>query len=165
MTATHAEAIDARPHARAIVDAIHAGQINAAMNTMDHLSRSELISITVLLASVVDPGSPLITPAAAGVHGATLNVVTAAAHAACQIFDVSTSEFYGVGRRRPVANARHVVCLVAHWSGISVAEIGRAIARNHATVLTSISRADNSTELSSVAHRIMHTIEDGRPTS
>jgi hypothetical protein len=153
--------IDGRTPARAIVDAVQGGAHGLAVDQIKRLSRSELTTVVLLLASIVDVGDPLCPPEPSGLSHATVDTLTAAANAVCALYKVGAGELYGRSTRRAVVNARHVVCLIGSWSGLPAAEIGRVIDRDHTTVLHAIQRADNDVDLSAAAHRIMHRLQNG----
>ena len=55
-------------------------------------------------------------------------------HAVAQASAVPAAAIYGRSREPHVARARQIVMLAAHERGIKLASIGRALARDHATV-------------------------------
>lgn len=49
----------------------------------------------------------------------------------------------GYGRTKIVAQTRHLVCYVANQNGYTVSQIGRALGRDHTSVMNSIRNVKN----------------------
>lgn len=158
MTATTLQ-IDSRPAARELVDAVRAGDMAATMARIDSMERSELVSVLILLASVVDDGNPLQPIAPVGVRQSTVRRISSVTTMAAALFEVPIGDIYSHSRYKAACKARHVVCAVASWSGIGPSEIGKVLGRDHSTVLTSIEKVEQDEYLADCAHRIMRRLD------
>jgi len=77
----------------------------------------------------------------AGRPSARLPEVDAIAAAAIKVYGIDAADFWSFRRYEPVATARHVTCYLARrYTAYSLPEIGRAVGRDHSTVLYSVNR-------------------------
>jgi chromosomal replication initiator protein len=110
------------------------------------LSREQLMA----LAASVDMEKPLgesnIDPSAA--------VVSRVAVAVANHLNVMPHDLYGPSREREIVEARQVTCWIASALKISSSAIGRALNRDHSTVLHSVEKVTSTPQLLTKARRI-----------
>lgn len=61
-------------------------------------------------------------------------------------FGLTRGAVTGCNRQKHIARARHAACHIARKNGYSLPEIGRAIGRDHTTVINSLNRAEHLLE-------------------
>jgi len=54
--------------------------------------------------------------------------------------DIPVTAIYGPDTSKPVVSARHLVMYLAHMAGLSYPTIGKAMCRDHTTVLDAVRR-------------------------
>lgn len=77
----------------------------------------------------------------------------AARHAAAA-FQISPTEIFTPDRHQEIANARAVVYYVGRLAGESYPRIGRALGRDHTTVLSGCRKVDGDQRLRAIADEI-----------
>lgn len=61
--------------------------------------------------------------------------------AVASYFGVQVADIVGVSRTRHLLAPRRVVCLLCRWCGMSMAETGRVLGRDHSTISAMLRRA------------------------
>jgi chromosomal replication initiation ATPase DnaA len=69
---------------------------------------------------------------------ANRDLVKSIAHAVCEKSGTQVSEVFSTNRARHVVATRHLVMYLAHKAGLSYPEIGKAINRDHTTVMEGV---------------------------
>ena len=78
--------------------------------------------------------------------------------------DVSVNSIYARNLTREATKARHVACWVATQAGVTSVKIGRALGRDHSTVIHGRQRVDAEPELLAVAHAVLADYRERRWT-
>lgn len=114
------------------------------------LNRQQLMALSVILAASVDLDRPL------GVRTVQTpgSIVSRIAADVAERTGVTTKDIYNGNRDRDVTDARQIVCWVASAVGLKSTQIGRALNRDHSTVLHSIDRVTSTPILLSVARKV-----------
>lgn len=144
--------LDHRVLAAGLICAVHDDdqpEIDRVLDQLDDYGRRQL---TLYLARCIDPERPLgdLVPADTyvGTVGRIVGIVERRTF-------VTGSEIYGRRKYREVAAARQVVCWVAAACGMSSVQIGRAIDRDHATVLHAMKRVSGDRGLLEFAESVL----------
>lgn len=93
-----------------------------------------------------------------------LDPVEHAIHACAARFDVTAADIVSPTRTQAAVEARQVVCYIAHrLFGVSSVQVGRAINRDHTTVLFAVGRVGESARLRKIASDLARSIGWQRP--
>jgi chromosomal replication initiation ATPase DnaA len=125
---------------------------------LNGLTRHQLQALAVILAASVDPDKPLgrateMVPPYIGTVGRIVQTV------AIEI-GVDPTDIYGTSRERLDVDARHIVCWIAAAFGLSSTQIGKALSRDHSTVLNATTRVTSTPMLMRVASRIHAELQE-----
>ena len=146
MTDLHATA------AQLIVD-VHDGHLLAATRQLRDLTRDQLADLVLVMAAQGRPDDTMRPQPHGAQHAIDLAVNATAAMHGCL-----PSEIAGQSRASHVTQARQIACWIAYDSGAATySAIGRALNRDHTTVMYAVRKVENSHALLAMAR----TIRDG----
>lgn len=128
--------------------------------TLRALSKQQLRDLAVWLARHVDPDVPF-TPRVVGPEAATRDCIDLAATR----YGTTPEILRGLSRHREHIDPRHVAAYAARLCGASYPIIGRALNRDHSTIMAAVSRVGENARLRAVGKQIAdavgrHDIED-----
>jgi hypothetical protein len=139
------------PYAGNLVDAVARRDQAHVANVLDPLNSEALHALAIVLASWVEHGRVLYavdTELPAGKVEAARRAVVLSARR----FGISTDELMGPSKARDTLDARSVACYAAHrLLGASSTVTGRAVNRDHTTVLHACGRVGEDPRLRRVA--------------
>jgi hypothetical protein len=119
------------------------------------LNTDELRALAVILAASVDPDRPLGVIKAEETAGTVGRIVICVSDAT----GVDVQDIYSQDRSRYATDARHVACWVASALGMKSTHIGRAIHRDHSSVLNGVDRVTRTPNLLRVAQHVLEDIQ------
>lgn len=143
---------DLHATAAALIVNVHDGLVFAAPNTLRRLKHAELVDLAIILARQARPSDPVRTSVTPEVSGDRL--IALAIDKATRHYGVLASDLVSPNRQARVATARHVACWLARDAGATSVAIGRALNRDHTTVLASCHRVERSHALLAVARTL-----------
>lgn len=122
-----------------LIEAVARRNPDAVAAVLNPLDRADLEAVAIILADFVDPEETL-------VNGALVF--------AARAFHVTQDDLLSPSRRRECIDARAVACYSARLLGFSYPRIGKAIERDHTTVMAACSRVGETPRLRGIAQRI-----------
>jgi hypothetical protein len=143
------------PHAARLVCGVAEHNPAETHAVLEPLDIQQLRTLAVILAASVDPEKPLGQLDTPIYVGTVARVVRAVAYEC----DVDATDIYDRSREADVIDARHIVCWVASAMGLKSTEIGKALHRDHSTVLNSCARVTSQPDLHRVANRVLDDIQ------
>lgn len=149
---------DMAPHAARLVCGVLERDADETHAALDGLTITQLHALAVLLAASVDPEQPLGHTENLPTYFGTIARITAttAWHTG-----INATEIYGRSRDRDITDARQIVCWVAAAQGLRSVQIGRALHRDHSTILNATAKITANPALSKVARRVLKDIKKG----
>lgn len=139
------------PAAARLICAVAEDDEHESHSILNTLTRRQLMAVAVILAASVDPDRPLGevgTDRAAGIVGRVVVEVALTT-------GVPSSEIYGRCRDRDVVDARHICFWVASALGLTSVQIGRAMGKDHSTILNGCARVTATPHLHQAARRLL----------
>lgn len=144
------------PHAARLVCGVAAHDADETHDVLLSLDVDGLRALAVVLAASVDPDRPLggltRTETPAQLVGRIVLAVTIRT-------GVGVTAIYGRDRHADVADGRAIACWVASELGLGPSAIGRALDRNHATVMHAIDRVINTPRLLGLAREVLADLQ------
>ena len=138
-----------------IVD-VHDGRLLSAIRQLRDLNREHLADLALILAAQASPDRALRPQA----HGADHAIATAISGVAAA-YGISVSDITGPSRAKDVSRARQIACWAAYESGAATyVAIGKALGRDHTTVMYAVRKVANTPALLAMAR----VIRDGTKT-
>lgn len=111
-----------------------------------------LHALAIVLASWVDPESTLMDHPA---PGGSLALATRVVGSVARRFGLATDDLTGRSGRRDITDARAVAAYVSHrLMGVPSTTTGRALAKDHTTILHACARVGEDARLRRVAHDV-----------
>lgn len=132
----------AQPNAAALIEAVADEDADAVAEVLTTLDRQGLYALAVVLAGQLMPEDDDTEK--------MRKAVAMSAHA----FGLSASETLGASRERAALDSRAVAAYVGRLFGLSSVRVGKAIGRDHSTVLNAWGRVAETPRLRGIAHRI-----------
>lgn len=146
MTDLHATAAE-------LIVEVHDGRLLAATKHLRDLNREQLADLVLVLAAQGRPDDTMRRQH----HGAD-HAITLAVNGAAAMHGVTTAQIVGPSRDSHVTQARQLACWIAYDSGAATySAIGKALNRDHTTVMHAVRKVQNSHALLAMAR----TIRDG----
>lgn len=147
---------DIAPQAARLVCGVLERDANETHAALDGLTVQQLHALAVLLAASVDPERPLgHTETLPVYYGTVARVATAVSwHTG-----VDTALIYSRTRDQDATDARHIVCWVASALGLRSVQIGRALHRDHSTILNSTAKVTATPALLRIARRVLKEVK------
>jgi hypothetical protein len=143
------------PHAARLVCGVTERNPAETHDVLLSLDVHGLRALAVVLAASVDPDKPLGGTGAAPNDG---QVVGRVALAVTIRTGVSVTSIYGRSRQTDQFEARALVCWIASALGVTSAGIGRALQRDHSTVLNATAKVTATPRLLALAQQILDDV-------
>lgn len=124
-----------------------------AGDLISDLTESQLRNLALCLAAYCDP-----TRILREVLDDPKDSVELTIAAASQRFGVTAAEVLGLGKRQELIDARHVAAYAARLYGMTSVAIGKAMNRDHTTILYGCARVGESPRLRRIAQDIAEAI-------
>lgn len=153
MDVTPEEAI---PHAARLVCGVaerNPAETHAVLLSLD---LAGLRTLAVLLAASVDPDRPL---GAELIEQSPGQLIGRVALAVTIRTGISVTVIYGRDKHTEAVEARAVVCWVASALGLTSTAIGRAMQRDHSTILNATAKVTGSPALLDLAERVLDDVQ------
>lgn len=150
------------PHAAALIVAVADADTATISGVLTRLDTQELYALAVVLAANASPDSPLHLTRP-GSDDATARFISEAVRCAAREFHTTPGAIRSRSRARNVLDGRTVAITVCRLAGLSSTQIGRALDRDHSTVLYSASRCGENPHLWSAARAIADRLGVARP--
>src|SRR5689334_9828440 len=142
----------ATPRAAELVEAVANQDRDGVAAVLLDVDAETMHAIAIVLASWVDPDSTLMDHPA---PGGSLALAARVAGTTARKFGLSSADLSGRSTRRDIADARAVAAYVSHrLLEVPSTTTGRALGRDHTTILHACSRVGEDVRLRRVAHDI-----------
>jgi hypothetical protein len=133
----------------------------SAENILADMDPTELRDMCILLATFVDARALLSESI-----GAPIEPLENSIDASARRFEVTVDDMLSTSRRQEVVEARQVASYVSHrLFGVSCTQVGRAMNRDHSTILFSVGRVGENPRLRRIALDIAERLGWTRPDS
>lgn len=143
------------PHAARLVCGVAERNPAETHDVLLSLDIAGLRTLAVVLAASVDPGRPL----GAGIEQSSGQTIGRVALAVTIRTGISVTVIYGRDKHTEAVEARAVVCWVASALGLTSTAIGRALQRDHSTILNATAKVTGSPSLLNLAEQVLGDVE------